>query len=48
MLKLCDAKLLLRNQRGVFLGFRPRDRQFRPQTGDFFGKGGAISIHEAK
>ena len=48
MLQLCDAKLLLRDQRHVFRGFRPSDRQFRPQTGDFFGKGGAISIHEAK
>jgi hypothetical protein len=48
MFQLCDPKLLLRDQRHVFRGFRAGDRQFRPQTGDFFGKGGAISIHKAK
>ena len=39
---------LLHNQRGVLRRLCPRYRQLRFQRGVFFGKSGAISIHETK
>ena len=47
-LQLGDPQLLLRDQRRVFGGFRPRHRQFRFQRGDFFGKGEAGGVHDAE
>ena len=45
-LQLGDPQLLLRDQRRVLRGFRPRHRQFRFQRGVFFGKGEAGGVHD--
>jgi hypothetical protein len=46
MLQFGDPKLLLRDERRVFRGFRAGDRKFRFQRGDFIKKGCARSIHD--
>ena len=44
--QLGDPQLLLRDQRRVLRGFRPRDRQLRFQRGVFFCEGGAGGVHD--